>query len=57
MADAIASGFGPAADGEDQFDCTVGLFGMLQIVRDGRCPLPDDAPIRSVEGWILGQPA
>ena len=55
----IADGFGSAKGGDDPFDATVGLFGMLNVVR-GRRPSgePDDDPaIRSVEGWIFGQAA
>lgn len=52
----IADGFEDGPEGEDQFDATVGLFGMLDVVesyREAGCP---DAPdIRRWEGWILGQ--
>lgn len=51
----IASGFGPGAQGEDQFDAVVGLFGMLNVVL-GRLPAggPPNEAVRRVEGWILG---
>jgi len=49
-------GFGKRPDGEDRFDATVGLLGMLGVVL-GRHPAgePEDAEIRRIEGWILGQ--
>jgi hypothetical protein len=52
----LIDGFGSKADGEDRFDATVGLLGMINIVR-GRWPVgePDGANIRRIEGWILGQ--
>lgn len=52
----ICDGFGGTADGEDRFDATVGLFGMLNVVLGGRAPgEPDDPSITRIEGWILGQ--
>jgi hypothetical protein len=51
----IIDGFGTSSDGEDRFDSTVGVFGMLNIVlghRDAR--VPDDPLVRRLEGWILG---
>ena len=56
LRDAIADGFGPAPDGEDPFDATVGLLGMVNVVL-GRRPAgaPGDAGVRRIEGWILGQ--
>ena len=54
--EAIRSGFGPGADGEDRFDAFVGLVGMLDVVLGRRRPGdPAAAPQRAVEGWILGQ--
>jgi hypothetical protein len=53
---AIETGFGPGPNGEDPFDATVGLFGMLNIISGYRPPgTPDDEHIRKIEGWILGQ--
>jgi hypothetical protein len=53
---AIVEGFGPAPDGEDPFDSTVGLIGMVNVVRGHRpAPVPEDPAVRAVEGWILGQ--
>lgn len=53
--DAIETGFGGGAEGEDRYDSTIGLLGMLHVLRSGHCPLPDDPAVRQVEGWILGQ--
>lgn len=53
---AIDDGFGPGRAGEDPFDATVGLLGMLNVVRGHRSTgEPPDELIRGVEGWILGQ--
>lgn len=58
LSEAIDTGFGPAPDAEDPFDATVGLLGMLNVLRGGRAPgAPDDPVVRKVEGWILGQTA
>lgn len=54
----IVDGFGKAPAGEDPFDATVGVFGMLNIVLGRRATGEPDAPaIRAVEGWILGRSA
>ncbi|MBT4907280.1 MAG: hypothetical protein HOK98_06230 [Rhodospirillaceae bacterium] len=51
----IRDGFGPGGDGEDRFDATVGLFGMLNVIFGHRPPGdPRDPVQRNVEGWILG---
>jgi hypothetical protein len=53
---AIEDGFGPTSGGEDPFDATVGLFGVLNVISGHRPPGPPDDPVvRKVEGWILGQ--
>ncbi|MGE0254457.1 MAG: hypothetical protein AB7N54_18675 [Alphaproteobacteria bacterium] len=53
---AIDDGYGPRKEGEDSFDATVGLLGMLNILRGNRPEgAPDHPLIRTVEGWILGQ--
>ena len=52
----IGDGFDPGVIGEDQFDATIGLLGMLDVVdglRSDGCP--DDPLIKKWEGWILGQ--
>ncbi|MBO23405.1 MAG: hypothetical protein CMM26_13680 [Rhodospirillaceae bacterium] len=55
LAAEIRDGFGPATDGEDRFDATVGLFGMLNVVFGRRPPGdPTDPVTRNIEGWILG---
>ena len=52
----LQDGFGPSADGEDRFDATVGLLGMLNVVLGHRPPGdPDDEAVHRIEGWILGQ--
>ena len=52
----ILEGFGPRSSGEDPFDATVGLFGMINVLRGRRAPGdPADPAVREVEGWILGQ--
>ena len=53
---AIEDGFGPAPAGEDPFDATVGLLGMINVLRGNRPPgAPDDPVVLEIEGWILGQ--
>ncbi len=43
-------------DGDDAFDATVGLFGMLEVLRGERKPGdPNEDSVRKLEGWILGQ--
>lgn len=57
----IQDGFGPGPNGEDPFDATVGLFGMLNVLfgfQPEWSPSPQDGWLeimRNVEGWILGQ--
>lgn len=56
LARLIRAGFGKAPAGEDPFDATVGLFGMLNVVFGHRLTGEPDAPaIRMIEGWILGR--
>lgn len=58
LARAIRAGFDEAAGGEDGFDATVGLLGLLNVLAGERPPgEPSDPEIRRVEGWILGQAA
>lgn len=58
LREAIADGFGPSPDGEDPFDATVGLLGMVNVALGKRSPgTPCDPEIRRIEGWILGQEA
>ena len=53
---AICDGFGSGADGEDRFDATVGMFGMLAVISGERSDrVPNDDRVRTVEGWIFGQ--
>lgn len=56
LRDQINDGFGNSSTGEDRFDATVGLFGMLEVISGRRSSgEPDDSKISSVEGWIFGQ--
>jgi len=52
----IFDGFGPGPAGEDPFDATIGLFGMLNVLLKRRPPgPPDEAIMHPIEGWNLGQ--
>lgn len=54
----LVDGFGSSADGEDRFDATVGLLGMLNVLLKRRSTgEPQDDAICKIEGWILGQAA
>lgn len=56
LQNAIRDGFGPSQAGEDPFDATIGLFGMLNVLAGNRpAGEPADESLRKVEGWILGQ--
>lgn len=58
MQDAIRNGFGTSASGEDRFDATIGLFGMLNVLLGHRrIDEPKSEEIRGIEGWIFGQRA
>lgn len=51
----IDDGFGSDKSGEDRFDATIGLLGMLDVVdgrRDEGVPALD--AVRKWEGWIFG---
>lgn len=53
---AMAEAFGTDAAGEDRFDCTVGLFGVLNVLLGARADhIPPDPEITRWEGWVLGQ--
>ena len=52
----ITDGFGPDKTGEDRFDATVGLLGMIDVVMGARHEgAPADEAVKTWEGWILGQ--
>jgi hypothetical protein len=58
LTEQILDGFGPSSAGEDPFDAVVGLFAMIDTLHRAVEPeLPDDAAVRSVEGWMFGQHA
>ncbi|MDB5376830.1 MAG: hypothetical protein JWR00_1276 [Rubritepida sp.] len=53
---AIADGFGADAAGEDRLDCTLGLLALIAVLDGARADfIPEDAAVRSWEGWVLGQ--
>ncbi len=56
MRAAIRDGFGPTPTGEDQFDCTLGVLCVINVLVGNR---PDTAPedpwLHRWEGWVLGQ--
>ena len=55
MYDAINDGFGPRKSGEDPFDATMGLLGMIEVVEGRRAAAPTETKAVEWEGWILGQ--
>jgi hypothetical protein len=57
MRDAINDGFGPKKSGEDPFDATIGLLGMIEVVEGRRAVAPAETEAVGWEGWILGQTA
>lgn len=55
---AMASGFGAAPAGEDQFDSLLGVLCVIGVLRGARPDsAPEDPAIRRWEGWVLGQTA
>jgi hypothetical protein len=52
----VLDGFGPTQNGEDQFDCTLGVLYVINVLLGNR---PDTAPedpwLHRWEGWVLGQ--
>jgi hypothetical protein len=58
LQDALGTGFGASISGDDQFDATIGLFGMLNVLLGHRViDEPASEEIRNIEGWIFGQRA
>ncbi|MBX4923971.1 DUF429 domain-containing protein [Rhizobium bangladeshense] len=52
----IHDGFGVDKSGEDQFDATIGLLGMIDVVEGRRAEgAPTTQDVMTWEGWILGQ--
>jgi hypothetical protein len=52
----IRDGFGANPNGEDRFDATIGLFGMLNTLNsEGSLSEPESEVVRRIEGWIFGQ--
>jgi hypothetical protein len=53
----VTAGFSDGPAGEDEFDCVVGVLGMIGVVT-GATPVglpPDDPAVLTIEGWILGR--
>jgi hypothetical protein len=58
LQEAILDGFGSSSSGEDQFDATIGLFGMLNVLLGQRdLDEPRSEEICNIEGWIFGKRA
>jgi hypothetical protein len=55
MLTTLKDGFGSLSDGEDRFDATIGLFGMIEVVEGRRQEGGEDPTAKIWEGWILGQ--
>lgn len=56
LAAAIAEGFGADAQGEDRFDATIGVLGVINVLAANRPDgIPADPWLRRWEGWVLGQ--
>ena len=53
----LAAGFGPAESGQDPFDATAGLLGMIEVADGRRTAAPARTEAPEWEGWILGQAA
>jgi len=55
----VCAGFDPGPAGEDEFDATVGLLGMIAVLAGVIAPgVPaDDRAVVTTEGWILGRAA
>jgi len=53
---AIATGFGPRPDGEDQLDCVLGVLAVLNVLAGHRPDTPPPDPwLAQWEGFVLGQ--
>ena len=52
----VADGFGELPSGEDPFDATAGLLGMIEVVEGRRAEAPSSMTfLKDSEGWVLGQ--
>ncbi len=52
----ILDGFGTSPDGEDTFDATIGLLGMIHTISHSpEEHEPKEEKINNIEGWIFGQ--
>jgi len=58
LVELVRTGFSSRKSGEDPFDATVGLMGMLAVVRGHRSEgVPSLPGVETWEGWILGKKA
>ncbi len=56
LAAAVIAGFGADTAGEDRFDATIGVLGVINVIAGNRPDAtPDDPWLRRWEGWVLGQ--
>jgi hypothetical protein len=55
LAAMLDDGFGAKPDGEDRFDCLLGVLAIIRVIGGASDGIPDDPVIRAVEGWVLGQ--
>jgi len=52
----LTAGFGPSANGEDQFDALLGLLKMIEVVEGRQMAQTERHEVTtSWEGWILGR--
>lgn len=54
----VTNGFGPRPDGEDRFDCLLGVLAVLNVLAGRRPDTPPPDPwLTAWEGFVLGQTA
>jgi hypothetical protein len=54
----LREGFGPRPDGEDRFDCVLGVLAVINVLQGHRPDTPPPDPwLTAWEGWVLGQTA
>jgi hypothetical protein len=58
LVEAVTTGLGPDAAGEDRFDCLLGVLCVINVLAGHRPDTtPDDPWLTTWEGWVLGQTA
>jgi hypothetical protein len=58
LLDAVTTGLGADAAGEDRFDCILGVLCVINVLAGHRPDTaPDDPWLTTWEGWVLGQTA